>query len=73
MMINAEEEKQLLNQLGVVESTQGTHYPQTVEFGRLRIFTALTRVLIKLFFLSFCLNISIHLGGNAPVIVMMIM
>ena len=32
MMINAEEEKQLLDQLGVVGSTQGTHYQQTVEF-----------------------------------------
>lgn len=35
MMINAEEEKQLLNQLGVVGSAQGTHYQQTVEFGML--------------------------------------
>lgn len=33
MMINAEEEKQLLDQLGVVGSAQGTHYQQTVEFG----------------------------------------
>lgn len=33
MMINAEEEKQLLDQLGVVGSAQGPHYQQTVEFG----------------------------------------
>lgn len=33
MMINAEEEKQLLDQLGVVGSAQGTHYQQTVEFS----------------------------------------
>lgn len=33
MMINAEEEKQLLDQLGVVGSAQGTHYQQTVKFG----------------------------------------
>lgn len=33
MMINAEEEKQLLDQLGVVGSAEGTHYQQTVEFG----------------------------------------
>lgn len=62
MMINAEEEKQLLNQLGVVGSTQGTHYQQTVEFGMLAqthscIFTGLdapttvTLKVTKLFFL----------------------
>lgn len=35
MMINAEEEKQLLDQLGVVGRAQGTHYQQTVEFWML--------------------------------------
>lgn len=55
-MINAEEKKQLLNQLGVVE-TQGAHYRQTVELwggGRiLPALTATTSTLIKLFFLPF--------------------
>lgn len=40
MMINAEEEKQLLDQLGVVGSAQGTHYQHTVEF-RMRTLTHL--------------------------------
>lgn len=75
MMINAEEEKQLLNQLGVVESTQGTHYPQTLEFGRLHIFTALasaadTRKAV--FFSVLSIFPSIHMVTQQLITVMII-
>lgn len=75
MMINAEEEKQLLNQLGVVESTRGAHYPHrgVWEAAQLRCINCDNRHACKVVFSFICLLISIHSSINTPVIVMLIM